>query len=143
MVKTVNNQSYPIADCPVRRETENVSLALYLKTQNLASEFQSGSEREGTENLYDLSPEQHIKDQSAAKVGQNIPQASTCDPTNSCFAQHAAKQTFTAQKAGAIQRPNSSLIEINGLNLANWSAPTAEKFDATKAQVDTIEDKIG
>ena len=46
----------------MRRETENVSLALYLKTQNLASEFQSGSEREGTENLDDLSPEQHIKD---------------------------------------------------------------------------------
>ena len=127
----------------MRRETENVSLAHYLKTQNLASEFQSGGEREGQEILDDLSPEQHIKDQSAARVGQNIPQASTCDPTHSCFSLLATKQTYTAQKAGEIQRPDSSLIEINGLNLANWSALTAEKCDTTKAHVDTIEDKIG
>ena len=57
----------------MRRETENVSLALYLKTQNLASEFQSGSEREGKEIQDDSSQEQHDKDESGAKVGQNIP----------------------------------------------------------------------
>ena len=71
MVKAELNQDCPITDCAGRRETEDISLALFLKAQNSASTSQSRGGREQAEILHGQNHDQSFKNLFATGEDQN------------------------------------------------------------------------